>query len=88
MKPLRSECFASMWGFPAKENSELLAMVSNSICPLVSPALSRPVNIQGALFCFSQEQASEGDGTSQEVTTEECSIARSENRNHLKVQEA
>lgn len=59
MKAPRSECLASV-GFPAKEDSELSAMVSSSICPLVSLAPSRPVTIQGVLL--SQGQASEGDG--------------------------
>lgn len=79
LKPLRSECFAKHVGFPAKENSELLAMVSKQ---------THEQTKWLALSCFSLEQASEGDGTSQEVTTEECSIARSENRNHSEAQEA
>lgn len=85
MKAPRRECLASV-GFPAKEDSELLAMVSNSICPSVSLAWSRPMTIQGVLL--SQGQAAEGDGTSQEVTTEECSTARTETRSHPRAQGA
>lgn len=85
MKPLRS--FASMWGFQQKK-SELLAMVSDLPVPSASlcPALSRPVTykVTGPVLVFMKE-APEGDGTSQEVTTEECSSARSENKNHPKL---
>lgn len=38
----------------------------------------------GQVLVF-MEEASEGDGTSQEVTTKECSAARSENENHPKL---